>query len=132
MLNVFSLLFQIDEELALIAANGTAQSAALAAAASNPASESYKRHGHNTSNNNNKRVRRESHVSPDALLTWFQKQLASVDCVSVNDMTYSFQDGLALCAVITRFRPELIDFQVKTNINKTFDSPEHESTFKHV
>ena len=43
-----------------------------------------------------------SHFSPDALLNWFRKQLASYDCLAVNDMTYSFQDGLALCAIIHR------------------------------
>ena len=40
--------------------------------------------------------------SPDALLNWLRKQLASYDCLAVNDMTYSFQDGLALCAIIHR------------------------------
>ena len=42
------------------------------------------------------------YFSPDALLNWFRKQLASYDCLAVNDMTYSFQDGLALCAIIHR------------------------------
>ena len=58
-----------------------------------------------------KKRRRESHVSPDTLLTWFQKQLSSYDCVAVTDMTYSFQNGLALCAIIHRYRPELLEFQ---------------------
>ena len=37
------------------------------------------------------------------MLNWFRKQLASYDCLAVNDMTYSFQDGLALCAIIHRY-----------------------------
>ena len=59
-----------------------------------------------------KKRRREScHVSPDALLIWYQRQLESYDCISVNDMTFSFQNGLALCALINRYRPDLIEFQ---------------------
>ena len=57
--------------------------------------------------------RRESHVSADTLLSWFQRQLESYDCLAVTDMTYSFQSGLALCAIIHRYRPDLVDFQVK-------------------
>ncbi len=50
-------------------------------------------------------------MGADTLLSWFRKQLSSYDCIAVNDMTFSFQDGLALCAVIHRYRPELIEFQ---------------------
>eukprot|EP00095_Tigriopus_kingsejongensis_P008831 maker-scaffold280_size224562-snap-gene-1.14 protein:Tk08831 transcript:maker-scaffold280_size224562-snap-gene-1.14-mRNA-1 annotation:"protein-methionine sulfoxide oxidase mical isoform x2" len=55
--------------------------------------------------------RKESQASPDTLLAWFQRQLESYDCITINDMTYSFQSGLALCAIIHRYRPELIEFQ---------------------
>ena len=34
-------------------------------------------------------------------------------------MTYSFQNGLALCAIIHRYRPDLVDFQV-TRLNNIF------------
>ncbi len=51
-------------------------------------------------------------ASADTLLGWFQRQLESYDCMALTDMTYSFQSGLALCAIIHRYRPELVDFQV--------------------
>ncbi len=79
-----------------------------------------------------RRRRKESHVSPDALLAWFQKQLESYDCVAVSDMTYSFQSGLALCAVVHRYRPDLVEFQAldpstwAENNQLAFDLLEHE------
>ena len=36
--------------------------------------------------------------------------MESYDCLAVHDLTFSFQSGLVLCAVIHRYRPELIDF----------------------
>lgn len=48
------------------------------------------------------RKRKESTVSPDALLVWLAKQVESYDKVIISDMTTSFQNGLALCAIIHR------------------------------
>ena len=56
-----------------------------------------------------KRRRKESHVNPGTLLTWLQKQVENYD-LAITDMTTSFQNGLALCAIIHRYRPDLIDF----------------------
>jgi hypothetical protein len=85
--------FQIEEEIALTQASLSASKhAAAAAALDNTGLTSFTK----------KRRRRESHVSPDALLNWFRKQLVAYECLVVNDMTFSFQDGLALCAVIHR------------------------------
>lgn len=52
----------------------------------------------------------DTQVHPDTLLHWLKKQVALYDSVHVTDMTSSFKDGLALCAIIHRYRPDLIDF----------------------
>ncbi|XP_016278921.2 F-actin-monooxygenase MICAL2 isoform X6 [Monodelphis domestica] len=54
--------------------------------------------------------RRESDIRPNKLLTWCQKQTEGYQHVSVTDLTTSWRSGLALCALIHRFRPELINF----------------------
>ena len=43
------------------------------------------------------------------LLKWFQRQLESYrSLVKVVDLTTSWRNGVALCALIHRFRPELL------------------------
>ncbi|KAM8970416.1 F-actin-monooxygenase MICAL2 isoform X5 [Sarcophilus harrisii] len=54
--------------------------------------------------------RRESDIRPNKLLTWCQKQTEGYQHVNVTDLTTSWRSGLALCALIHRFRPELINF----------------------
>ncbi|XP_033718446.1 F-actin-monooxygenase MICAL2 isoform X3 [Tursiops truncatus] len=54
--------------------------------------------------------RRESDIRPSKLLTWCQQQTKGYQHVNVTDLTTSWRSGLALCAVIHRFRPELINF----------------------
>ncbi|XP_078128775.1 protein-methionine sulfoxide oxidase mical3b-like [Sander vitreus] len=44
------------------------------------------------------------------LLTWCQEQTRGYRGVAVNDLTTSWESGLALCALIHRYRPDLIDF----------------------
>ena len=56
-----------------------------------------------------KRRRKESHVNPGTLLTWLKKQVENHE-LEINDMTTSFQNGMAICAIIHRYRPDLIDF----------------------
>ena len=76
--------------------------------------------------------RKESHVSPDALLGWLVKQVEAYDKVVISDMTTSFQSGQALAAIIHRYRPDLVDFHEfdprhsADNIQTCFDVLEQE------
>ncbi|KAM7396257.1 hypothetical protein PAMP_019314 [Pampus punctatissimus] len=54
--------------------------------------------------------RRESDVRPGRLLTWCQKQTQGYRGVDITNLTSSWRNGLALCALIHRHRPELIDY----------------------
>ncbi|XP_032238825.2 MICAL-like protein 1 [Nematostella vectensis] len=47
----------------------------------------------------------------EALLEWCRRHTFGYKNVYIRDMTYSWQDGLAVCALLHRFRPELIDFE---------------------
>ncbi|XP_026671980.1 F-actin-monooxygenase Mical isoform X2 [Ceratina calcarata] len=77
-------------------------------------------------------LRGESQVHPDTLLRWLQKQVALYDSVRIEDMGASFKNGLAICAIIHRYRPNLIDFHslnpddAVTNNQLAFDILEKE------
>ncbi|XP_071445763.1 uncharacterized protein Mical isoform X2 [Hetaerina americana] len=79
-----------------------------------------------------RRRKRDTQVHPDMLLQWLKRQVALYDGVTVEDMTRSFKDGLALCAVIHRYRPDLLDFhslnpsEVAHNNQLAFDTLERE------
>uniref|UniRef100_A0A673LKI0 F-actin monooxygenase n=1 Tax=Sinocyclocheilus rhinocerous TaxID=307959 RepID=A0A673LKI0_9TELE len=54
--------------------------------------------------------RNESIVRSSKLLNWCQRQTEGYRGVSVSDLTMSWKSGLALCALIHRYRPDLINF----------------------
>ncbi|XP_018410890.1 PREDICTED: protein-methionine sulfoxide oxidase MICAL2 isoform X3 [Nanorana parkeri] len=54
--------------------------------------------------------RHESDIRPNKLLTWCQKQTEGYRNVNVTNLTNSWRSGLALCAIIHHFRPDLLDF----------------------
>ncbi|XP_041794159.1 protein-methionine sulfoxide oxidase mical2b isoform X2 [Chelmon rostratus] len=76
--------------------------------------------------------RRESEVRPGQLLSWCQKQTRGYRAVDVTNLTSSWRNGLALCALIHRQRPELIDYDslneedVAGNNQLAFDLAERE------
>ncbi|XP_064369054.1 F-actin-monooxygenase MICAL2 isoform X2 [Dromaius novaehollandiae] len=76
--------------------------------------------------------RHESDIRPNKLLTWCQKQTEGYRNVNVTDLTTSWKSGLALCAIIHRFRPDLVDFDslneedVVRNNQLAFDVAERE------
>ncbi|XP_072290484.1 F-actin-monooxygenase mical2b isoform X4 [Eucyclogobius newberryi] len=82
--------------------------------------------------------RRESEVRPSRLLTWCQKQTQGYRGVEVTNLTLSWRSGLALCALIHRQRPDLIDFDclneedVAENNQLGFDVAEREFNIQPV
>ncbi|TRY93268.1 hypothetical protein DNTS_021646 [Danionella cerebrum] len=81
-------------------------------------------------------ARRESEIRPSRLLSWCQKQTEGYRSVSVTDFTSCWSSGLALCALIHRFRPQLIDFDSLNeldgdrNLQLAFDVAEKEFGIK--
>ncbi|KAK6318030.1 hypothetical protein J4Q44_G00113210 [Coregonus suidteri] len=57
-----------------------------------------------------KLTRNESIARSSKLLNWCQRQTEGYRKVSVIDLTMSWKSGMALCALIHRYRPDLIDF----------------------
>ena len=66
----------------------------------------------------------------DALLMWLQNKTAGYDGVNVTNLTTSLHSGLALCALINKFRPQLIDYATLPkddklgNIKRAMDAAE--------
>lgn len=79
-----------------------------------------------------KLTRNESVARSSKLLGWCQRQTDGYSGVNVTDLTMSWKSGLALCAIIHRYRPDLIDFDsldeqnVEQNNQLAFDIAEKE------
>ncbi|XP_044734028.1 F-actin-monooxygenase Mical-like isoform X2 [Chrysoperla carnea] len=56
-----------------------------------------------------KKRKRDTQVHPDTLLHWIQKQVSAYS-LKIENITESFKNGLVLCAIIHRYRPELVDW----------------------
>ncbi|KAK9526025.1 hypothetical protein VZT92_016684 [Zoarces viviparus] len=75
-------------------------------------------------------LKQSSSSQSNKLLTWCQEQTRGYRGVAVNDLTTSWKNGLALCALIHRYRPDLIDFaslnvsSVEDNTRLSFDVAE--------
>lgn len=74
----------------------------------------------------------DSQVHPDTLLHWLKKQVVQYEELVVENLTSSFRDGLILCAIIHRYRPDLLDFhslkkeEIAQNNQLAFDILERE------
>uniref|UniRef100_A0A673G1E4 F-actin monooxygenase n=1 Tax=Sinocyclocheilus rhinocerous TaxID=307959 RepID=A0A673G1E4_9TELE len=81
-------------------------------------------------------ARRESEIRPSRLLMWCQKQTEGYMGVDVTDLTSCWISGLAFCALIHRFRPQLIDYDSLNeqdrakNLQLAFDVAEKEFGIK--
>jgi Ca2+-binding EF-hand superfamily protein len=70
----------------------------------------------------------------EGLLLWCRKNCAGYEGVDVQNFHRSWTDGLAFCALINHFRPDLIDFneclarrgEPMTNLNLAFDVAKNE------
>ncbi|XP_037615799.1 protein-methionine sulfoxide oxidase mical3b isoform X3 [Sebastes umbrosus] len=75
-------------------------------------------------------LRQSSFSQSNKLLAWCQEQTHGYRGVAVSDLTTSWKSGLALCALIHRYRPDLIDFDsldvssVEVNTRQGFDVAE--------
>lgn len=74
----------------------------------------------------------DSQVHPDTLLLWLKRQVLLHPELKVENMTYSFKDGLILCAIVSRYRPDLLDYSslnpdsIADNNQRAFDILEKE------
>ncbi|XP_040009232.1 protein-methionine sulfoxide oxidase mical3b-like [Xiphias gladius] len=77
-------------------------------------------------------LKEESFSQSNQLLAWCQEQTRGYRGVAVVDLTTSWKSGLALCALIHRYQPDLIDFDsldkssLEENTRLGFDVAERE------
>lgn len=75
-------------------------------------------------------ISEEELSAKEALLLWVQKKTKGYPGVDVQNFHFSFQDGLAFCALIHKHRPDLLDYYAldrsdkKGNLTKAFEVAE--------
>ncbi|XP_054708504.1 EH domain-binding protein 1-like [Uloborus diversus] len=75
-------------------------------------------------------VKSDYSVGVSDLLTWAKQVTNGYKGVNITNMTTSWRNGLAFCAIIHHFQPDLIDFDslsphnIKENCKKAFDAAE--------
>ncbi|XP_065222209.1 F-actin-monooxygenase Mical isoform X2 [Planococcus citri] len=73
-----------------------------------------------------KRRRKDTQIHHDVLLSWLKRQVALYRDLYIEDTSKSFKNGLALCAIIHRYRPDLIDFK---SLNSTHVAANNQLAF---
>lgn len=63
----------------------------------------------------NARKRRRDNVDTDVLINWVKNQLKNHEDIEITDMTSIFHTGKALCAIVNRYRPDLLDYSTIVN-----------------
>ncbi|XP_077475097.1 MICAL-like protein 1 isoform X2 [Stigmatopora argus] len=63
------------------------------------------------------RVPHDTMASREALLKWCSQICISYPQLEINNLSTSFRDGLAFCAIIHKHRPDLIDFRSLSRAN---------------
>ncbi|XP_017769097.1 PREDICTED: protein-methionine sulfoxide oxidase Mical isoform X2 [Nicrophorus vespilloides] len=69
-----------------------------------------------------KRRRRDSHVDVDTLLPWIRDQIKEHEDLRVEDITSSFKDGRVLYALISHYRPDLLDYSSVNAEDPTYNN----------
>ncbi len=74
-------------------------------------------------NNNGlvKRVARNATTAREALLRWCRKHTEEYDNVSINNFSSSWANGLAFCALIHHFMPDLFDYSLLRTENARYN-----------
>ncbi|KAJ6239441.1 spectrin beta chain [Anaeramoeba flamelloides] len=63
-----------------------------------------------TNQNNSNRSSTNNLIEKSILLKWCQEELKDYKSIKIDDFGYSWVDGQAFCAIIHRYKPEMLDY----------------------